>query len=100
LLSAFCFPPLAEVVNQYMGTGKRVRVIGRVEYPTWTNAATGLPRSRTVIVAGQVLFLDYDRAHPGLVEQPEAEEQAVEAVAQPEVEPRAQPTRSRRQQAA
>ena len=37
---------LAKVVNQYMGTGKRVRVIGRLEYQTWTDKETGAPRSR------------------------------------------------------
>ena len=96
---------LAEVVNQYMGKGKRVRVIGRLEYQSWYHKATGEPRSRAVIVASQVLFLDYDRAHTGLAEEPEAEEQAVEVVAQPEAElpaaePMAKPKRSRRKQAA
>ena len=91
---------LAEVVNQYMATGKRVRVIGRVEYQIWTDAATGAPRSRTVIIASQVLFLDYDRAHAGLVEAPENEAPALAAIAQPEVEQPAQPKRGRRQQAA
>jgi len=87
---------LAEVVKQYMGTGKRVRVIGRLEYQTWTDKATGEPRSRAVIVASQVLFLDYDRAFTGLPEAPAAGEPAVEAVAQPEAEQSAQPKRSRR----
>ena len=91
---------LAEVVNQYMGTGKRVRVIGRLEYQTWTDQMTAAPRSRTVIVASQALFLDYDRAHAGLVAAPEDEAPALTAVAQPEVEQPAQPKRSRRQQAA
>src|SRR5437762_13316862 len=75
---------LAEVVNQDMGKGKRVRVIGRLEYQSWTDRETGALRSRAVIVASQVLFLDYDRAHSGLAEEPEALEQAIEAVAQPE----------------
>ncbi len=91
---------LAEVVNQYMGKGKRVRVIGRLEYQSWNDKTSGELRTRAVIVASQVLFLDYDRAHTGLVEEPETEEQAVEAVAQPEAEPVAQPKRSRRKQAA
>ena len=88
---------LAEVVNQYMATGKRVRVIGRLEYQSWTDKETGALRSRAVIVASQVLFLDYDRAHTGLAEEPEAEEQATLAVAQPQAEP---PKRRRRAQAA
>ncbi len=94
---------LAEVVNQYMGKGKRVRVIGRLEYQSWTDKETGEQRGRAVIVASQVLFLDYDRAHTGLLEEPVAEERAIEEVAQP-VEPVAeqptQPKRSRRKQAA
>jgi single-strand DNA-binding protein len=88
---------LAEVVNQYMATGKRVRVIGRLEYQSWTDKETGALRSRAVIVASQVLFLDYDRAHTGLAEEPEAEESAIEAVAQPQAEA---PKRRRRAQAA
>ena len=88
---------LAKVVNQYMGTGKRVRVIGRLEYQTWTDKETGAPRSRAVIVASQVLFLDYDRAHSGLVEAPEAEEPTASAVAESEVEQPAQPKRRRQQ---
>jgi single-strand DNA-binding protein len=88
---------LAEVVNQYMATGKRVRVIGRLEYQSWTDKETGALRSRAVIVASQVLFLDYDRAQSGLVEEPQAEESAIEAAAQPQAEA---PKRRRRAQAA
>jgi single-strand DNA-binding protein len=91
---------LAEVVKEYMGTGKRVRVIGRLEEQTWNDKTTGELRSRAVIVASQVLFLDYDRAHTGLAEESVSEEQAVEAVAQPEAEPVAKSKRSRRKQAA
>ena len=69
---------LAEVVNQYMAKGKRVRVIGHLEYQSWTDKTSGEQRSRAVIVASQVLFLDYDRAHSGLAE----EKVAVEAVSQ------------------
>jgi len=88
---------LAEVVNQYMATGKRVRVIGRLEYQTWNDKTTGELRSRAVIVASQVLFLDYDRAHTGLAEDPVAEEQAIEPATQPQAEA---PKRRRRAQAA
>jgi single-strand DNA-binding protein len=91
---------LAEVVKMYMGTGKRVRIIGRLEYQSWTDKGTGEQRSRAVIVASQVLFLDYDRAHSGLLEEPVAEEPAVAEVAQPEAEQPTQPKRSRRKQAA
>jgi single-strand DNA-binding protein len=85
---------LAEVVNQFMAQGKRVRVIGRLEYQTWNDKATGEPRSRAVIVASQVLFLDYDRANPNLVEAPGDEKLAIEDAA-PEV---ALPVKSKRQQ--
>ena len=61
---------LAEVVNTYMGKGKRVRVIGRLEYQSRTDKASGETRSRAVVIASQVLFLDYDRAHDGLAEEP------------------------------
>ena len=72
---------LAEVVNQFMAQGKRVRVIGRLEYQTWNDKATGEPRSRAVIVASQVLFLDYDRANPSLSEAPVADTQPIEDAA-------------------
>jgi single-strand DNA-binding protein len=90
---------LAEVVNQFMALGKRVRVIGRLEYQTWTDKTTGEPRSRAVIVASQVLFLDYDRAQTGLVEEPMAEERANTDIVQA-AELLAKPKRSHRTQAA
>ena len=64
-----------------MALGKRVRVIGRLEYQTWNDKATGEPRSRAVIVASQVLFLDYDRAHPSFAEAPDSEKLVIEAAA-------------------
>ena len=91
---------LAEVVNQYMGKGKRVRVIGRLEYQSWADKETGEQRSRAVIVASQVLFLDYDRAHTGLPQEPEAEQPTIEQDAQPEAAQPAKLKRSRRKQAA
>lgn len=90
---------LAEVVNQYMAKGKRVRVIGHLEEQSWTDKTTGEPRSRAVIVASQVLFLDYDRAQTSLVEEPMAEERANTDVVQATEVP-AKPKRSQRTQAA
>jgi single-stranded DNA-binding protein len=46
---------LAEVVNAYMATGKRVQVIGRLEYQSWTDKASGEQPSRAVVVASQML---------------------------------------------
>jgi single-strand DNA-binding protein len=91
---------LAEVVNQYMGTGKRVRVVGHLEYQSWTDKVSGEQRSRAFVVASQVLFLDYDRAHTDLLKEPEAEQPAIAEVVQPEAEQPAKPKRSRRKQAA
>jgi single-strand DNA-binding protein len=88
---------LAEVVNEYMAKGKRVRIVGHVEYQSWTDKVTGEQRSRAVIVASQVLFLDYDRANPGLIEAPEVEEPVLTDAVQPTVE---QPKRRRRTQVA
>jgi hypothetical protein len=55
--------------NIYLGpTGRGRQPVygtGQARARDW---ATGEPRSRAVIVASQVLFLDYDRAHPGLAE--------------------------------
>jgi single-stranded DNA-binding protein len=83
---------LAEVVNQYMATSKRVRVIGRLEYQSWTDKASGEQRSRAVIVARQVLFLDYDRVHLELPQEPVAQERATLEVGQPEAQ---QPAKSK-----
>jgi single-strand DNA-binding protein len=91
---------LAEVINRYMGKGKRVRVIGRLEYQSWTDKETGEQRMRAVIIASQVLFLDYDRAHTGLPQEPETEQPAIEEDVQPEAEQPAKSKRSRRKQAA
>jgi single-strand DNA-binding protein len=91
---------LAEVVNEYMGKGKRVRVVGHLEYQSWTDKASGEPRSRAVIVASQVLFLDYDRAHTGLPEEPVTEEAAITEGAQPQAEQPSQGQRDRRRTAA
>ena len=90
---------LAEVVNQFMAQGKRVRVIGRLEEQTWNDKTTGESRSRAVIVASQVLFLDYDRARPSLAEMPEAEKMAIEEVA-PAAELTMKPKRRQHTQAA
>jgi single-strand DNA-binding protein len=91
---------LAEVVNQYMGKGKRVRVIGRLEYQTWNDKTTGEQRTRAVIVASQVLFLDYDRAQMSLAEEPQAEEITQPEVELPAAEPVARAKRGRHKQAA
>jgi single-strand DNA-binding protein len=88
---------LAEVVKEYMGKGKRVRVIGRLEYQSWIDKETGALRSRAFVVASQVLFLDYDRAQSGLVEEPQAEERVIDAAAPPQAEA---PKRRRRAPAA
>ena len=45
-------------------------------------------------IASQVLFLDYDRAHTGLVEEPQAEEAATRENAQPEAGQPSQPKRT------
>jgi single-strand DNA-binding protein len=91
---------LAEVVKTYMGKGKRVRVIGRLEYQSWTDKESGEQRMRAVIVASQVLFLDYDRAHTDLPLHPEAEQPISAEDVQLEVEQPAKSKRGRRKQAA
>ena len=53
-----------------------------------------------MIVASQVLFLDYDRAHTGLPGEPEAEQPAIEEVMQPEAKQPSRRKRSRHKQAA
>jgi single-stranded DNA-binding protein len=82
-----------------MAKGKRVRVVGHLEYQNWTDKVSGETRSRTLIVASQILFLDYDRAHTGLPEARAVEELEVADVAQPLVE-QSKPKRSRRSKAA
>ena len=67
--------------GRYMGKGKRVCVIGRLENQTCNDKTNGELRTRAVIVASQVLFLDFDRAQNGLAEEPKAE-----SVVQPEVD--------------
>src|SRR5207253_1576436 len=54
---------LAKVIKIYMGKGKRIQVIGRLEYQPWIDKETSEQRTRAVIVASHVLFLNYDRVH-------------------------------------
>ncbi len=54
---------LAELCNTYLHKGSRVRVSGVLRTDTWTDKASGQPRSRTYVRAEDVLFLD---ARPGI----------------------------------
>ncbi|PDV97984.1 single-stranded DNA-binding protein [Candidatus Chloroploca asiatica] len=67
---------LAELCNSYLHKGSRVRVNGALRTDAWTDKASGQTRSRTLVRAENVLFLD---ARPGLPSEAVAEVEDVEA---------------------
>ena len=52
-----CWAGLAEAVNQYVGTGQRVYVAGRLVQNSW-EGDDGQRRHRTEVHASEVVFLD------------------------------------------
>lgn len=59
-LHVVAYEKLAEVTNQYLTKGAKVYVEGRVQTRTWEDQE-GQKRSRTEVIAQQVLFLDPTR---------------------------------------
>ena len=49
---------LAEVLGQYTQKGSRIHVEGRLQQDTWEDKETGKKRSKVVINANDVTFLD------------------------------------------
>lgn len=49
---------LAELVNQYLSKGRRCLVQGRLQQDSWDDKETGKKRSKIVVVATDVTFLD------------------------------------------
>jgi single-strand DNA-binding protein len=51
-------------MNQYTGKGSKVLVLGRLNQQTWDDKETGKKRSKVVITANDVTFLDTKNATP------------------------------------
>lgn len=49
---------LAELVSQYLSKGRRCLVQGRLQQDSWDDKETGKKRSKIVVVATDVTFLD------------------------------------------
>ena len=49
---------LADLVSQYLSKGRRCLVQGRLQQDSWDDKETGKKRSRIVVVATDVTFLD------------------------------------------
>lgn len=49
---------LAELLDQYTHKGSKVLVMGRLQQQTWDDKASGQKRSKVVITANDVTFLD------------------------------------------
>ncbi|MBA2681532.1 MAG: single-stranded DNA-binding protein [Ktedonobacteraceae bacterium] len=49
---------LGEQCTEFLHSGSRVRVVGRLTTQSWEDGETGERRQRTVIRASDVLFLD------------------------------------------
>lgn len=61
-----CWNRLAEVCNEHLTSGRRVLVIGRLEEERWQDRETGANRSRVVVTAERVEFLDGPRPEAAL----------------------------------
>ena len=59
----------AEAVNQYVGTGQRVYVAGRLVQSSW-EGDDGQRRHRTEVHASEVVFLDSRNGNAADIEQP------------------------------
>jgi single-strand DNA-binding protein len=72
-----CWNRLAEVCNEHLTAGRRVLVVGRLEEERWQDRETGANRSRVVVTAERVEFLDGPRPEATLeVEQEEVAQAA------------------------
>ena len=49
---------LAELLNQYTQKGSKILVLGRLQQETWDDKDTGKKRSKIVVIANDVTFLD------------------------------------------
>jgi single-strand DNA-binding protein len=49
---------LAETCGAYLSKGRRVLVMGSLRNESWTDRESGQPRSRTIVRAEEVIFLD------------------------------------------
>jgi single-strand DNA-binding protein len=56
-----CWNRLAEIVGEYLATGRRVLVTGRIQEERWQDRESGQNRARLVVVAERIEFLDGPR---------------------------------------
>ena len=68
---------LAETCGRYLHKGRRIRVTGSLHTRSWEDRETGQKRSKTVVRAEEILFLDA---------RPETQEDEAEAVVEVAVE--------------
>jgi single-strand DNA-binding protein len=64
-----CWNRLAEVVAEHLHAGRKVLVTGRLEEERWQDRESGQNRSRVVVIAERVEFLDGPRAEVALEEE-------------------------------
>ena len=92
----------AEKAARLLGTGSKVRVQGRMTYPTWTDKQSGATRYGAEIVAQTLDYQGANEEDEAQVEQVAVEApapQSAEPVAAAEVPEMAQPKRSRSKKA-
>jgi single-strand DNA-binding protein len=53
-----CFGKMAEVAQKYLHKGSQVFLGGRLKYESWDDKETGKKRSRLVVIAENIQFLD------------------------------------------
>jgi single-strand DNA-binding protein len=56
-----CWNRLAEIVGEYLASGRRVLITGRLHEERWQDRESGQNRARLVVVAERIEFLDGPR---------------------------------------
>lgn len=69
----------AENVQNFLGKGSKVLVQGRLQQDTWDDKDTGKKRSKTIIIANDVTFLDAPSDEAKKNSKPMTQNQALEA---------------------
>lgn len=64
-ISVVCWGQLAEQVNAHMTKGERVGITGRLDLQEWEDRASGERRSKHIITANDVYFLEGRREATG-----------------------------------
>lgn len=69
-----CWGKTAELVGEHLSKGRKVGVTGRLKTDSWQDKESGQKRSKLVVVAEQVHFMDGRKEAPVSQEAPPSDE--------------------------